>query len=312
MRRFATALGRRVLVALLIFAVMVVLSLVLPRVLPGEMPEQDLIQADAAVSDTNGLTGLGLLADRGSSFVNLRFADPPDEIRMELEFGDGNVVALERGPQGWRQRDNYEIRLTSAAERDGLVVLRIDGASASGVAATAEPGGRVPQSGFAPRTEPPQPRFNLADIVLLAILGLTAWFGSKRGIAGEITDLIVVAIGFTLAAILFRPIGAVLGQWVANPTYAMIVSGTLVVLLCVGFGFLLAPRLSKAVSAVTRRLVPDSIPVVGGVAAVLRQLPMLAIFLLLIVDLLLFAWIAPEIRASLIGSRLIEGVSAIF
>lgn len=317
MGRFATALGRRVLVALVIFAVILVLAFALPRLLPGEIPAARLAVPPAGACggcrSEDRLVGAGAMAEAGAWYVNVRFAAPPDTVALRLEFDRAGFLDVERRDGSWRQRDaTGGPRLTGVAERGALVIFTVSPAGASGLAAIGPSNSRAPADGFAQPLSPPRPSFNLVDVVILGLLALSAYRGLRREPAAELTDLVIILGSFAIAILLSRPFAASFEGLGVPPMAAIALGGGLVVLAVVIAGFVAAPRIAPPIARIVRGVPPDIARSGGSVLAAARQLPMLALILLLIVDLLLLAWISPAIRESLIGSGLLNLGRGIF
>ncbi len=107
---------------------------------------------------------------------------------------------------------------------------------------------------------------HLYDLAMLALLGLLAWSGFRRGFVREVSGLVAFAVGFMLALRLAGP----LGRWLAtvfsylSPTTAHVVAFLAVVLL-VGLAIDLAALFLTG--AISRVPVVGSLNRLGGLLA---------------------------------------------
>jgi uncharacterized protein YkwD len=112
--------------------------------------------------------------------------------------------------------------------------------------------------------------FNLVDLVLLAVFGLAAADGLRRGFASYATDFSAFALGLGLAFLLFRPLGALLHAVLEVPSGLASFGCFLIVLVltysaAAGWVQPLMRRLSLRLQA---RLSPDGYRAAGAVPAV--------------------------------------------
>jgi len=318
-KRLARGAGnwlRRLVLAVVVGTLIAVLMLILPHSLPGELAPAQLT-VDNGPAATRQIDAVGVLAEERTWSVNILFHAPPaDGARVALQFagGPGALTLVHRGI-GWSQaggKDAAPARLLGLATRGNLVVFRLTPPAAQGVAVASGAGGRLPQSGFAALTYPAPPHFDLTDAVLIALLAATAWFAFRRGARRELTALVAVALGLAAAIVIYRPLAGWFASWTGTSLAAVaIVSGLLVVIATL-VGLIVTPRLMRVVAPLIARW-PK--PIDGPTAALLacvRQLPLLAMFLMIGVNVALFRWAAADITSSLFGSLLLHTVRAAF
>jgi uncharacterized membrane protein required for colicin V production len=311
----------RLLIAFLVFAAIMALSLLLPRSLPGEIAARSFTPHAqtpcAKCPPTEQLTGAGMLAGDNAWFVNARFAAPPLNAHITLAFdGVPGTVELQHAGREWRsagERTDTIPALTSVGERGNLVVFGLPATlRATGIAVATGTGDRIPASGFAVPVYPSTVHFNGTDIVLLLVLLATAVYGFKRGALAEVADLMAIIVSFAIAAAAFRPVASVIAAATGYAQGAAAIASGVLVIVCATAGFLLFPRLLPRIAPATSGLNPAADGALGSVVACIRQLPMLAMALTIGIDVAALHWATPSITSSMLGSALLSASKTLF
>jgi hypothetical protein len=313
-------LASRLLTAFLVFAVLTAISFLLPRSLPGEIGGASLSAHQGApcakCPPTEQLTGVGLRESDGW-FVTVRFAAPPVNTRVTLEFeGVRGAIELQQAGKEWRQVASRGAKasaeIASVAQRSDVVTFGLPATlRATGVAVTTGSGDRVPASGFAPSVYPEAAHFNATDVVLLVALVATAVYGFKRGAIAEVGDLVSILLSIVVSAIAYRPLAAMFTQ-AGNPQAAAAIGSGVLVLVTAAAGFAFIPQLIARLGVATKPLAPAVNGAMGSITACLRQLALLSMALRVGLDVALLHWAAPSITSSVLGTALLNAWKTIF
>lgn len=307
----------RLLTAFLVFAAITALSLLIPRSLPGELPAGSFTLHAQAVCvkcpPTEQLTGIGMLAGDNGWFVNARFVAPPFNAHITLAFdGLPDTVELQQTGKEWRYAGKRNDVL-SVSERGNLVVFSLPGTiRATGISVSTGSGDRIPASGFASPTYPSAVHFNGTDILLLLVLLATAIYGFKRGALAEVGDLIGIALSFAIAAVVFKPVTSAIVAMTGYVQGAAAIGSGVLVVVCATASFFLIPRLLPRFASATADLNPSVNGALGSALACIRQLPLLAMVLMLGIDLAVLHWATPSITSSMLGSALLSAEKTLF
>jgi uncharacterized membrane protein required for colicin V production len=309
---------RRILIGIFLFVTLTVLALLLPRAMPGELPGAELTPHSdlpcRACPPPEQITRAGLAAAINGWYLNVQLASPPAGTILRIAFdGVPGEIALQRSTQSWRYLHPLPAgmpAITSVAERDNRVVFGLPLAlRPRGFSVSTGSGDRIPATGFIPPTYPAPAHFNAADIVLLAILAVTAWYGYRRGFLVELSDLMAIAAGLVAAVLGQRPLAALLAPVVGSPVGAnVLASGLLLLGVSLACMFLLAGlrgRFTGSLEAPLNGLL-------GGVTGCLRQLPLLALLLAAGSNLAILHWAAPSIQSSAFGTALLHAWNSVF
>jgi uncharacterized membrane protein required for colicin V production len=306
---------QRVLIALLVFAGVTAISLLMPRALPGEMSGSELrshaILPCATCPPPEQIVSAGLAVGGEQWFLNVKFAAPPVASRVAISLdGAPGTLQLQRAGAAWslaRPVPPGFPRVLHIDQRDDRLVVTLEpAATVSGFFVSTGSGDRLPSSGFAPPTYPAAAHFNETDFVLLLILAATAAYGFSRGFAVEIADLAAMVLSLTVAALIYRPLASVFEHITGSKTAGPVLgSGVLVVGLALGGMFVVRKFFSQRAEACL------SLPaqwngVLGGTAGCLRQLPVMAMLLAAGMNLAALHWAANSMQSSLLGSALMR------
>jgi uncharacterized membrane protein required for colicin V production len=312
-----SALARRALIAILVFGVVLILSFLLPSAMPGEMPQSQLAPRSGPVCTTcppsDQLTGLGMLPTSDGLYVNVQFAAPPLNTLLRVAFaGMPGEVDFQQFGQSWNVVGNPSVRPAGIMASENKVVVAFPATlSVTGVAAATGSGDRMPYTGFLAPTYPAAPHFNATDVVLLIVLGLTAYYGFRRGFVVEVSDLIVLALSLTVSALLARPIGSAIAGVVGSAKAGAIgASALLVIVFAVSGAFFVRKYLPKFAKADPFDARTSAI--LGALTGCVRQLPVLALLLAAGTGLAVLHWASANIQSSLIGSALIQAWQAVY
>jgi uncharacterized membrane protein required for colicin V production len=312
----------RLATAVVLFLGIAALSLLIPRSLPGEMAPADLTQHGSETickkcPPAEQITAIGLKAQNGAWFVNVRFAAPPAGAKAAIHLdGLSGTLEVEQAGNDW----HYSVPAGSSiavptyvAERRNLVVFRLPGTlRTSGLAVNAATGDRIPASGFAPPVYPAAIHFDTTDIVLIMLLLGTAVYGYRRGALVEVGDLSAIALSCAIAVVLAKPLAALISSETGYAQGAELIGAAVIVVICAAAGFLLVPRLTRALAPVVEHFNPTAFATVGSLLACARQLPVLSIVLVLATQFAVLDWATPNITSSLFGSALLNTSKSLF
>jgi len=269
-----------------------------------------------ACPPTEQLIAAGLLAGADGWYVNVRFTSPPLNARVSLNLdGVALPIDLEQAGSVWHLAgaSGASGMVTGVAQRNDQVVFTLPASlRVAGLVVSTGSGDRMPASGSLAPQFPASAHFNATDIVLLAIFGVTAWFGYKRGILAEIGNLLAVVVSIGVAALVYRPVAAWLGDLMHSPRVgAALASGALV--LGVGLASLAVMptvlRSLRGAAADMDALVNHGL---GSVAASLRQAMVLAMLVTIGLDAAVFRWASGSISSSVIGGTLLHAWHSLF
>jgi len=197
------------------------------------------------------------------------------------------------------------------ASGNKVIVAFPETLSVTGVAAATGSGDRMPYTGFLAPTYPAAPHFNATDVVLLLVLGLTAYYGFRRGFVTEVSDLIVLALSLAISALLARPIGSAIAVVVGSAKAGAIgASALLVIVFAVSGAYFVRKYLPKFAKADPFDARTSAI--LGALTGCVRQLPVLALLLAAGTGLAVLRWASANIQSSLIGSALIQAWQAVY
>ncbi len=318
---------RRVLIALLVFAAVSAISMLTPRMLPGEVSSGALTRHAflpcAFCPNAERIAGAALLANGEQWFVNVEFADPPVVSRVAISLeGLKGSLDLRRAGGAWSLAHHAPAgfpRVRHIDQNGNRLVVTLDpppvaeaAAASGGFFVSTGSGDRLPSEGYAPPTYPAAPHFNAADVVLLLVLAATAAYGFTRGFAVEIADLGAMALSLTIGALLYRPLAGAFERLTGSKTAGPLVgSGILVVSLALAGMFVVRRFFSQRAEACF------PLPalwngVLGSAAGCLRQLPVLAMLLAAGTNLAVLDWASGSVRSSLLGSALMHAWRAPF
>lgn len=199
------ATRRHVLLAIVLTVVIGTLVTVLPRSMPGEMPEDQLID------------GVGYLEADGGRWVTIR-TDDDTRRPMTLVFdGSDATIAIARVEGRWTRRATGidEDSVAVYADDDHLVVALPASLAADGVAVE-RGGGRSPIDGFVPVRDRSSGRVNVVDLAIIALLGWSLFRGYRRGIESVLPSLAVLLVSLVVVRVVHRPLSSALGSVIAT------------------------------------------------------------------------------------------------
>jgi uncharacterized membrane protein required for colicin V production len=311
----------RSLVALLVFVVLAVLSLLLPRRMPGELSGAELTPHAAPACQscppTEQITGAALATGEDAWHLNLRFAARPFNSVLRISFaGVPDVIELRQAGDSWRYSGpsiGGMPPITSVAQRGNQLVLTLPlTLRTTGVAVSTASGDRMPASNFLSPVYPSPAHGNVTDAVLVCVLLATAWFGYRRGLVPEAANLTAMLLSMAIAAAASRPLFA-LGARIASYPRAGAALGCALLIVCSGIaGLVVVPRLFRRFGLTAIPLHPFYSGALGATAACVRQLAVLAMVLAVGTDLAILNWASSSVHSSLLGAPLIHAWKTLF
>jgi uncharacterized membrane protein required for colicin V production len=317
----SSGVAGRLVVALLVFVLLIALSLLIPRALPGELSAEELtphgILLCRACPPTEQITGAGLAAASDGWHLNVRFAAPPFNTILRVSFdGIPGVMEIQHTGQSWQYTRPLPAgfpKLMNTAERDALAVFSFPASSRlNGFAIHTGSGDQLPESGFLAPTYPAAPHFNATDVVLLLILAGMAWYGFTRGFLLEVVDLLSIVVSLIIARIAYRPLAGLFTQMTNSPAAGAILGSGLLVLALALVGIFLARRYFARHDQSGGSFDPQINGILGGAVGCVRQIPILAMLLTAGTDLAVLHWATASIRSSLLGTALLRAWSTLF
>jgi uncharacterized membrane protein required for colicin V production len=310
---------RRVLMGLLVFAVVMALSLLLPQALPGELSRGEMTAVTSncgACPRAEKIVAAGMVSSSDGVYVNVEFAAPPTNSRLSVAFSDtAGEVRLVSSAGNWSFADGprSSIELMNVAQRERRVVLQFPGTlRADRFAVTTGSGDRFPLNGFADAQYPASARFNFTDVLLLLAMTATAWYGARRGFLLEIADLVVLVVGLAIAAMVHRPVVSLFSGVTDSAATAAGISSVVTVVAVVFAGIFFVRKYLPKITASVGTFATPSDAVLGATTGCLRQLPLLAMMLAFSTNLAALSWASPNVHSSLIGSALVHAWKSVF
>jgi len=313
--------SQRLLVALVVFLVILVLALLLPTSIPVELSLSEMTQHGPSVCQscppTEQLVAAGMMAGEAAWYLNVRFASPPFNSRLRISFaGIPGVLEVQQTGKTWLNAHVTSAGLPALAgvsERDNQVVFVLpDTLRTNGFTVSTASGDRIPVADFIEPVYPKAAHFNGTDVVLLLILAVTAWFGYKRGLVLELSNLAAILLSILLAALLYRPLAAWCAHILPDPRASAAAVSCALVLVAGSIGLLLLPKLTLRLGAAAGSVHPKLSGALGGGIACLRQLAVLAMLLAVGTDLTVLHWANSSINSSVIGTALLHAWRTVF
>jgi uncharacterized membrane protein required for colicin V production len=315
-----SAILLRLAISILGFAVVLALTFIVPTNMPGQISASQMTWHGApecaSCPPTEQLVAAALSAGEDRWFLNIKFAAPPFNSVLRIAFaGTSAVLELRQVGKTWRgPADRASVPpVASVTQRDTLLIVGLPAElHITGVALSTSSGDRLPESGFMAPMFPGAAQFNATDVTILLILGLSGWFGFRRGMSAEIVDLIVLIVSVVLSAIVARPLGAWIAGLTGSPRAGAALAGGIMVVLLAIAGFLLVPKMLGSIGAGAKELDLRLSGAFGSAAACTRQMMVVAMLLTVGTDLSVLRWASSNIQSSLIGGPLVDAWHTLF
>lgn len=311
---------RWVVLALLAVGTALLIALLLPTSLPGELDSGRLLPGRAACPgcrDSQRLEGAGIQRQGGFYYVTATFSAPPTAFLVSLQ---GHAVPIAAGSRGGRWTvsggvgSDLSLKGLVLESSGSTVVIGLPATFATTGVAVSTQSDRAPQIGYAPLRQTTN-GFNPVDLVALLLIAYAAYAGWRRGFlaaGGRLLALVAVVVGtLVLLPLLEPPLRSAFSSRVVADAVAYIVVLTamsvLAVLLARAWGTALRSRVGAAFGEAG-----EPIDRYLGVAAeVIRIAILLAIALSVISTLSSLSWLGQSVQSSVLGSALAQAWTAL-